>query len=152
MDVILADIIQGESVVDGIFAAMAPAKVGFRLALVQRKLAPILAEYQAARNRLVQKHGVESNKRKGRYHFYVDETAEEPETDTERLAAFNTAMTDLASALVDVDFYITLSDLEKIEAGLSADDLAAVMWLVKEGQAAYAEMLLQDDQDGEDDV
>lgn len=140
MEVRLKDIIDSMDAMDRLFSGRARAKEAFRLALVRRKVAPVLETYNEARRELLQKHGTRDGMDLDRYHFWREQTPAEleaqaaREADTEAVDAFTEEHNDLLSAEVEVDYGVSIVQIDKakIDPPLTPDELALLWWLIED--------------------
>ncbi len=140
MDVRLRDIVNSMDAMDRLFSGHARAKEGFKLALVRRKIAPMLETYREARRELLQTHGTRDGLDLDRYHFWREQTPAEVEAgaaqkvDTEAVDAFTEEHDDLLSAEVEVDYEVSIVQIDKakIEPSLTPDELALLWWLIED--------------------
>lgn len=140
MEVRLKDVIDSMDAMDRLFSGHARAKEGFKLALVRRKIVPMLEMYREARRELLQTHGTRDGLDLDRYHFWREQTPAELEAqaarkaDTEAVDAFTEEHDDLLNAEVEVDYGVSIAQIDKakIEPPLTPDELALLWWLIED--------------------
>ena len=148
----LRDVVEAESALDRLFACHPKkARDGFRVARIKREIAPILTDYQDARQRLLEQHAVKSKTEPNRWQFVkVDEDGEpileyaeddqekksgKPVMDLDAFDAFSRELNELTEAEeVTVESLITLAQIERLglEPAMSPDEMSLLWWLIKE--------------------
>jgi hypothetical protein len=118
------------------------AKTGFRLAMVEHKLNPILKAYNDARRTLLDEFAHPDEDEEGSYHFWnrkpdPEDPKDEGEVDEERKQAFNDAMDELLDETRPIDEAISVDDLGKAKIELSPNEILQILWLLEDGRDLY---------------
>ncbi|MCP4537706.1 MAG: hypothetical protein GY832_11210 [Chloroflexi bacterium] len=152
MEVKLYEVVEAEGALDRLFGCHPKkAQDGFRVAQIKRELAPILSDYRAARQRLLEQHAVKSKTEPDRWLFVkVDENGDpileyaendkekkhgRPVTDVAAFEAFSEELDEFCSSeTVKVEGSITLAQIQRLglEPAMTPDEMALLWWLIKE--------------------
>jgi hypothetical protein len=118
------------------------AKTGFRLAMIEHSLNPILKAYNDARRALLDEFAFPDEDEEGSYHFWKrkpdpEDPKDEGEVDEERKQAFNDAMDELLDETRPIDEAISVDDLSKSKIELSPNEILQILWLLEDGRELY---------------
>lgn len=114
--------------------ARPPAKLAYKLGMMQRALAPHLEEYGKAQTALLKKHDAKpivSEAQQTRWAFLDAEG----KPDIEKAQQYAAEWEDLVSLSIDVgDLRITLNDIDccNMEKPISPAEMASIWWLVED--------------------
>ena len=154
MELKLCDIVDAEGALNRLFGCHPKkARDAFRVARIKREIAPILADYWDARQRLLEQHAIKSKDEPNRWLFVcVDEDGEpifefdeddkekknsRTKLDLEALETFSSELDELADTEgVEINSVITLAQIERLglDPAMTPAEMASLWWLIKEFQ------------------
>ncbi len=148
----LRDVVEAEAPLGRLFGCHPKkAQDSFRVARIKRELAPIMDDFQVARQRLLEQHATKSKTEPDRWEFvkvdgngdpileYADDDKEKkngrPVMDLEAFEAFSNELEELTNTeKVQVESFVTLAQIGRLnlEPAMSPDEMASLWWLIKE--------------------
>jgi len=142
----VGDIANSQDAWAKIFRGTPPYDLGLPMALLlKQKLAPIMQEYNDTRRELLEIYGKPRPDNPDRYSF----ADKDGKIDRKALDGFRGEMDELNSAIISIDFSISIEALEKSKVELTAVELAACAWLLEETRGEYPSA--DQEPDGEDE-
>lgn len=139
-----------------LFEASKPdAKTGFRLAMIEHSLNPILKAYNEARRALLEEFAFPDEDEEGSYHFWKrkpdpSDPEDKGEVDEERKQAFNDAMDELLDETRPIDEAISVDDLGKSKIELSPNEILQILWLLEDSRDLYEPFPDEEDDEEEE--
>ena len=133
----LLDVVRAEQVLMRVFGGNPPAGVAFRLAMVKRDVAPVLDEFRAQRQALLERYAVrtEDQQPQGKTYYFTDEKGI---ADQERVEQFNAELDNLLGSELALSVKIKLSDLEQVQldSPLTPNEMVALLALIEDDTGA----------------
>jgi hypothetical protein len=140
MEIKLREIVSSTEALDRLFSGRARAKEGFQLALIRRKISPILEEHRKMRLELFKDLGHRDMTQASQWNFWQETGEKDPngrpvrEFDHDAYDRFEEDYSEMLDADVTIDFEIDITTIDKakIDPPLTPDELAALWWLIKD--------------------